>query len=68
LAPLVPFYHLRDDVFPRQPQYSQNIGMACTRIIIKELDPRIVLSPDLPSGPQDDRLEYLPRFDHSQRP
>jgi hypothetical protein len=61
-ARLVPFYHSRDDVLPRQPQYAQNIAMGCARIIIKELDSPIVFSSDLSGCSQDDWLEYLPRF------
>jgi hypothetical protein len=42
--------------------------MTCTRVIIEVLDPPIVLSSDLSRGPQDERLEYVSRFDRLHRP
>lgn len=41
--------------------------MRCPLVVIKELDPPIVLSANLSGSPDDNWLEYLPSFDRLHR-
>jgi hypothetical protein len=41
--------------------------VACSGIVIEKFDPPILLSADLPRGPQKDRLQHLSRLDRLHR-